>query len=111
MWLQPLLEKPDVVHQFSVALVGAQGIEQGIDTQLAKGAVVFLIGGVEPFEGMVLVAQIPIQLRDQIRRHVSVLGFVLGKGDFDLFAQGSWPSARAEARFQCRCEISHILVA
>ena len=68
MWLQPLLEKPDVVHQFSVALVGAQGIEQGIDTQLAKGAVVFLIGGVEPFEGMVLVAQIPIQLRDQLHR-------------------------------------------
>ena len=39
-----LLRETDFVHQGGVTRIGVQRIEQGIDTELAKGAVVFPLG-------------------------------------------------------------------
>jgi hypothetical protein len=64
--------------------------------------VVFLIGRVEALKGVVFVAQIGVQLRDQVRRHVRSLHLALREGDFDSFAQCARPSAGAEARVQGR---------
>jgi hypothetical protein len=71
---------------------------------------VFLIGSVEPLEGMILVAQIGVQLRDEVRRQVSSLHLVLREGDFDSFAQSVWPSSGAVARVQGCRELGRIFV-
>ena len=62
------LWEADFAHQFHVTRVGAQRIHCGVGSKFGQPEVAFLIGGVEPIEGMIPVTQIGIQLRDKVRR-------------------------------------------
>ena len=62
------LREADYAHHFDVPRVGAQGIHGEVGPELDEGEVVFRIGGVQPFEGMTLVTQIGVQLRDEVGR-------------------------------------------
>jgi hypothetical protein len=53
--LLSLLRQADFAHQFSVTWIGPQGIERKVGPEAAQ-PVMFLVCGVEPLEGMVLVA-------------------------------------------------------
>ena len=55
-----LLRETDLAHQFGVTWIGAQGIECEVGPKSEQRAVVLLVGGVEPLEGVVLVAQIGV---------------------------------------------------
>jgi hypothetical protein len=59
-----LLRQSDSAHQFGIAGIGAQGIHREVGAQDGQGFVVLLVGGVEPFEGMILIAQIVVVLSE-----------------------------------------------
>ena len=48
-------------HQFRIARIGVQRIERGVRRDTLYPKVVFVVSGVEPLEGMVLVAQINLE--------------------------------------------------
>src|SRR5580698_5167104 len=59
-----LLREPDLAHQFRISWIGAQGIEREVGGQADEEDVAVLICDVEPLEGVILVADIAIQLGD-----------------------------------------------
>ena|ERR1700682_3908301 len=58
--MRSLLRQTDFAYQFGVARIGAPGIERKVGPKARQQVVVFLVCGVEPLEGMILVAQIGI---------------------------------------------------
>ena len=55
-----LLRQTDLAHQFGVTRIGAQGVEREVGAEAIQQVAVFLVRGVEPLEGMVLVTQLGI---------------------------------------------------
>jgi hypothetical protein len=47
------------VHQVRVPRIGLEGIECEVGTECGYPEIVLMIGGVEPLEGMILVAERP----------------------------------------------------
>ena len=77
------------MRQFGIAGIGAQGIHREVGAEIDQAFVVLPVDGVEPLEGVVLVTQIGIELRDCIRRRVLRGGFTLRKRDFNGLAQSA----------------------
>ena len=73
----PLSRKTDLAHQFGVTRISSQEIKLKVGRKVDQGGVVFLICGVEPLEGMLLFAQVTIELPDYVRRNETHLGFAL----------------------------------
>ena len=55
-----LLRETDFAHQFGVTRIGAQGIEREFGPVAIQQVAVFLVCGVDPLEGVMLVAQFGI---------------------------------------------------
>jgi len=58
--LLSLLRETDFAHQFGVTRIGAQGIEREFGPVAIQQVAVFLVCGVDPLEGVILVAQFGI---------------------------------------------------
>src|SRR5208282_5527343 len=79
----PLLRQADFAHEFGVARIGAQGIECEQGPEAEQPVVVLLVCSVQPLEGMILVTQFGIKLRDCGGGNVSGPGFALREHRFD----------------------------
>src|SRR5579872_728369 len=81
-----LLWKPDLPQQLRISRIVADGIKSEISGYGDQTAIVLFVRHLQPFEGMVLIVQLGVQLRNSIRRNVRAPRFSLGETHFESFA-------------------------
>src|SRR5437868_4684674 len=79
-----LLRQPHFAHQLSKSRIGTQRVEQEIGFQTDQVEIALLISSVEPFESLIFVSQVGIELSNFVSRRVA--GLALSLSDFNAFS-------------------------
>src|SRR5438094_3555862 len=85
-----LLRQPHPPHQLSKLRIGTQRVEQEIGFQTDQVEIALLISSVEPFESLIFVSQVGIELSNFVSRRVAGLGLSLS--EFNAFSQSALPA-------------------
>src|SRR5438094_786542 len=88
--MELLLRQANLPHQLSKSRIGTQRVEQEIGVQTDQVEIALLISSGEPFESLIFVSQVGIELSNFVSRRVA--GLALSLSDFNAFSQSALPA-------------------